>query len=513
MLVTNVHSLVSYLKVLVMNKEILLVAEAVSNEKGVDKNIIIEAIELAIATATKRKYGRNWEVSVNIDKETGDYETFRVWTVVANDADIENPESQILLEDALKKDKTLTVGALIQEPIESVEFGRIDSQTAKQVIIQKVRDAERQKVAEKYLSSIGKLLIGVVKRVTRNVIFVEVSQNADAILPREELIPRENFRVNDRIKAYLKEVHQDGRGPQLILSRVAPEMLMELFKIEVPEISEGIIEIMGAARDPGVRSKIAVKTNDGRIDPIGACVGMRGSRVQTISGELGGERVDIVLWDADPVKYVINAMAPAEVSSILMKEESRLMTVVVTADQLAPAVGREGQNVKLASELTGWKITVLTEEQASTVQEEVQQDESKVLQILVDSLEIDEEMAQVLIDEGFTNLEDIAYVEISELLEIEGFDEEIVEELQNRAKQYLLTKALVSGDEDAKPADDLLNLEGMTQELANKLARAGIKTREDLAEMSITELTDDNLVDSEDLASKLIMKAREYWFE
>lgn len=496
-----------------MNKEILLVAEAVSNEKGVDKKIIIEAIESAIAMATKRKYGRNWEVAVHIDQETGEYETFRIWNVVANDTDIENPESQILLDDAKEKDNNLDVGDLIKEPIESIEFGRIDSQTAKQVIVQKVRDAERNKIAEQFLAKVGELITGVVKRVTRNAIFVEIMQNVDAVLPREELIPKENFRINDRIKAYLKEVHKEGRGPQLLLSRIAPQMLIELFKIEVPEISEGIIEIMGAARDPGSRSKIAVKTNDGRIDPIGACVGMRGSRVQTISGELGGERVDIVLWDDDPVKFVINAMAPAEVASIMMKEEQKLMTVVVNADQLAVAVGREGQNVRLASELTGWKITVLTEEQAQSVPDEKKEDDTKVLQLFMDSLEIDDEMAQVLVDEGFSDLEGVAYVDVNEFLDIEGFDEEIVEELQNRAKQYLLTQALVSPDVANKPAQDLLDLEGMTEELANKLANAGIITREDLAEMSISELTEDGLLDDEDQASALIMKAREYWFE
>ena len=495
-----------------MNKEILLVAEAVSNEKGVDKAIIIEAIEAAIAMATKRKYGKNWDVRVDIDKETGEYQTFRIWNVVANDA-VENSDSELTLEEAKEKnkDKNLAVGDSFEEVIESIEFGRIDSQTAKQVIVQRVREAERHKVVEQYASRIGELVTGVIKRVTRNILFVEIAQNAEAILPREELIPKENFRINDRVKAYLKDVQKDGRGPQLILSRTAPKMLAELFKIEVPEIAEGIIEIMSVARDPGARSKIAVKTNDGRIDPIGACVGMRGSRVQAISGELGGERVDIVLWDQDPVKFVINAMAPAEVLSILMKEDQKLMTVVVANEHLAQAVGREGQNVRLATNLTGWKINVLTEDQAQSVTEESHSDDSKVLELFVDSLEIDEELAQVLIDEGFTNLESIAYVEISELLDIEGFDEEIVEELQNRAKQWLLTQALVAGN-DEKPAQDLLDLDGMTEELAYKLAKAGIKTREDLAEMSISELTEDNLLDA-DQASKFIMKAREYWFE
>lgn len=492
------------------NKEILLVTEAVSNEKGVDKEIIFQAIEAAIATATKRKNNRNWEVRVAIDRESGNYQTFRVWTVVANDAEVENPDSELTLEEAKEKDNSLNIGDNIEEQIESIEFGRIDSQTAKQVIVQKVREAERQKVVEQYQARMGELLIGVVKRVTRGLLFVEIAHNAEAVLPREEMIPKENFRINDRVKAYLKEVKIEGRGPQLVLSRVAPGMLIELFKVEVPEISEGIIEIMGAARDPGARAKIAVKTNDGRIDPIGACIGMRGSRVQAISSELGGERVDIVSWDADPVKYVINAMAPAEVSSIMMNEDKKLMTVVVTEDQLAQAVGREGQNVRLAMGLTGWKINVLTQEQADQKTEENADDEQAVVQRFVDGLEIDEEMAQVLVEEGFTTLEGLAYVEPHELLEIEGFDEEIAEELQDRAKQYVLTQALVS-DEDG-PAQDLLELEGVNDELAHKLAAAGIKTREDLAEMSVAELTEDNLVD-EEKAAELIMKAREYWFD
>lgn len=497
-----------------MNKQILLVAEAVSNEKGVDKKIILEAIESALAMATKRKHGKNWDVRVSIDPETGDHETFRVWTVIDDDAELENPESELYQDVAQERKSDAQVGDTIEEPIESEEFGRIDSQTAKQVILQKVREAERDIVVKNFQSKVGEILHGVVTRVTRNAIFVEIGKHADAVLPREEIIPKENFRVNDRIKAYLKEVRTEGRGPQIILSRVEPNMLVELFKIEVPEISEGIIEIMGAARDPGARAKIAVKTNDGRIDPIGACVGMRGSRVQAISSELGGERVDIVLWDEDPVKYVINAMAPAEVSSIMMDEEKHIMSVVVTEEQLAQAVGREGQNVRLATGLTGWKINVLTQEQAEQATQETQKGEQEVVQHLVEALEIDDEMAQVLHDEGFRDLDGIAYVDLNDLAEIEGFDEEIAEELQNRAKEYLLTQALVSDDDS--PAEDLLSLDGVTQELAEALARAGIKTREDLAEMSISELTDSeelkDLIDP-DKASQLIMKAREHWFE
>lgn len=499
-----------------MNKEILLVAEAVSNEKGVDKKVILEAIESALAMATKRKHGKNWDVRVSIDPETGDYQTFRVWTVVANDAEVENPDSELTLDEAKERKADIAVGETVEESIESEEFGRIDSQTAKQVIVQKVRDAERKKVVNQFIAKVGELLTGVVKRVTRNAMFVEIGHNAEAVLPREEVIKNENFRVNDRIKAYLKEVRSEGRGPQLILSRIEPGMLTELFKIEVPEISEGIIEIMGSARDPGSRAKISVKTNDGRIDPIGACVGMRGSRVQAISGELGGERVDIVLWEEDPVKYVINAMAPAEVSSIMMDEDKKQVSVVVTQEQLAQAVGREGQNVRLASQLTGWKIHVLTEEQAEQATEETQKGEQEIIQSFIDGLEIDEEMAQVLYEEGFTDLEGVAYVDINELVEIEGFDAEIAEELQNRAKEYLLTLALVSDEDDKSPAQDLLDLEGVSEELAHKLAKTGVRTREDLAEMSISELTEHSelkdFIDAEK-ASALIMKAREHWFE
>ncbi|MBP9721803.1 MAG: transcription termination/antitermination protein NusA [Gammaproteobacteria bacterium] len=493
-----------------MNKEILLVAEAVSNEKGVDKAIIFDAIEAALAMATKRKNGRNWNIKVDIDQETGDYVTHRVWTVVANDAEVEEPEQVVYLDDAKKIDNSLEIGDEIKEGIESVDFGRIAAQTAKQVIVQKVREAERSKVVAQFQSRIGELITGTVKRVTRDVVFVEIGPNADAVLPRDQMIPKEIIRMNDRIKAFLKEVRTEGRGPQLILSRVAPGMLTELFKIEVPEVSEGVIQIMSVARDPGARAKISVKTNDGRIDPIGACVGMRGSRVQTISSELGGERVDIVLWDEDPVKFVINAMAPAEVLSIMMNEEKHIMSVVVSEEQLSQAIGRNGQNVRLASILAGWKINVLTETQAASLTEESQESEQAVLAKLVESLEIDEEMAQVLVDEGFSNLEGIAYVDANDLLEIEGFDEDIVEELQNRAKQCLLKQAMIANNRE--PAKDLLELHGMTEELATKLARSGIVTREDLAEMSIDELTENDLVNS-DTAAELIMEARKHWFE
>ncbi len=493
-----------------MNKEILLVAEAVSNEKGVSKDIIFEAIEAALEMATKRKNGKNWHVRVSVDQNTGDYVTHRVWTVVDDNAQIEEPEQIMYLDQAQEVDSSLELGDEVTQEIESVEFGRIAAQTAKQVIVQKVREAERAKVVAQFQSRIGELIHGTVKRVTREVIFVEIGPNADAVLPRDQMIPKEIIRMNDRIKAYLKEVRTEGRGPQLILSRIAPGMLTELFKIEVPEVSEGIIQIMSVARDPGSRAKIAVKTNDGRIDPVGACVGMRGSRVQTISSELNGERIDIVLWDEDPVKFVINSMAPAEVLSIMMNEEKHIMTVVVSEDQLSQSIGRNGQNVRLASILTSWKINVVTETQAESLTEKSQESEQVVLQELVDSLEIDEEMAQVLIDEGFSSLEGIAYVDSNELLDIEGFDDDIVEELQDRAKQYLLKQAIVSNS--AEPSQDLLEISGMTLDVARKLAKSGVITREDLAEMSIDELTENNLVDSSK-AAELIMEARKHWFE
>lgn len=490
------------------SKEILQVVELFSNEKGIPKSVVFEAIEQAIATATRKRFDEDEEADIRvvIDPATGEYESFRRWLVVADDH-MAILGSELTTEEAHEIDPTLQVGDVYEIPVESAEFGRIEAQTAKQVIVQKVREAEREKVVADYESRLHTLINGSVKKVTRDAIIVDLGGAAEALLPRENLIAREIFRVNDRVRAILHEIRTEGRGPQLILSRKAPEFLIELFKIEVPEISEETIEIRGAARDPGLRAKIAVKTNDGRIDPVGACVGMRGSRVQAVSNELNGERVDIVLWDDNPAQLVINAMAPAEVSSIVMDEDNRSMDVAVTEDNLAQAIGRGGQNVRLASELTGWKLNVMSEEQA----EERQEAESeKLLNMFMVRLDVDIELSQILVDEGFTSIDEVAYVPIEEMLAIDGFDEDLVETLRARARDVLLTAAL-AGEEAKEPQDDLLTMEGMTPGLAYQLADRGVSTMEDLAELSVDELTEIEGVD-EASAAALIMKAREPWF-
>ena len=494
-----------------MSKEILLVVDSVSNEKGVSQDIIFEALELALATATKKRYDDEVELRVSIDQHTGDYETFRRWEVVADDEEVEFPEAQLTLSEAQEKDPSLQVGNFYEIPVESVEFGRIAAQTAKQVIVQKVREAERAQVVEAYRPRIGELVNGQVKKVTRDAVIVDLGNNAEAILPREEWIPRETFRMGDRLRALLKEVRPEARGPQLALSRTSPDMLIELFKIEVPEISDGIIEILAAARDPGSRAKIAVKTNDGRIDPVGACVGMRGSRVQAVSSELGNERIDIVPWDDNVAQLAINAMAPAEVVSIVVDEETRSMDIAVGEDNLAQAIGRGGQNVKLASELTGWELNIMTEEEAESKHE---QEASAVIQNFMTQLDVDEDVALVLVEEGFTTLEEIAYVPIEEMIAIEGFDEDIVEELRNRAKSALTTLELANEEtlDNAEPAEDLLNMEGMDRRLAYLFASHGIITMEDLAEQAVDDLLEIEGID-EQQAGELIMAARAPWFE
>ncbi len=493
-----------------VNKEILLVAETVSNEKGVSEDVIFKAIEAALEIATMRRHGQDFDVRVTVDRKTGDYRTVRVWTVVADDVEIENPAAQISLSEAQVKNPQLQVGDTIEETLESVEFGRIAAQSAKQVIVQKVREAERAQVVQAYLGRKGELVSGVVKKVTRDNIVLDLGNNIEAIVPREEMIPKEVVRTGDRLRGYLYDVHYEPRGAQLFVSRTRPEMLMELFKIEVPEIGEEVIQIKSAARDPGSRAKIAVKTNDGRIDPIGACVGMRGSRVQAVSGELGGERIDIVLWDDNPAQMVINSMAPAEVASIVMDEDTHTMDVAVKEDQLAQAIGRNGQNVRLATQLTGWTINVMTEAQAK---EKTASETKNVLQSFVEHLGVDEDVAQVLVEEGFTSVEEVAYVPEEEMLGIEAFDEEIVDALRQRAKDYLLTKMLAGGEGGSKePADDLLNMQGMTVVLAKKLAKQGIVTMEDLAEQSVDDLLDLTTL-SEEEAGRLIMTARAPWFE
>ncbi len=496
----------------ISSKEILLVVEAVSNEKEVDREVIFEALEAAIAMATKKKNTGDIDVRVAIDRDTGFYETFRRWEIVEDSGEgLENPYSQIGLAAAQYDDAELELGDYVEEPIDSIEFGRIAAQTAKQVIVQKVREAERAKVIEAFEGRVGELIMGVVKRNARENIILDLGNNAEAILPKEEMIPRESFRPGDRIRGFLKAVREEVRGPSLLVSRTAPEMLTELFRIEVPEIGETLIDIMGAARDAGSRAKIAVKANDRRIDPVGACVGMRGSRVQAVTNELGGERVDIVMWDENPAQFVINAMSPAEVASLVVDEDKHSMDIAVEEDNLAQAIGRNGQNVRLASQLTGWQLNVMSIDEM----EQKNSDETgSLVETFVKELDIDEEMSGVLVDEGFTTIEEVAYVPQSELLEIDGFDEALVEELRTRAKNALLTRAIASEEtlESSQPADDLLSMEGMDKHLALVLASKGVRTMEDLAEQSVDELIDIEKMD-EERAAELIMTARKPWFE
>jgi len=495
-----------------MSKEMLLVVETVSHEKGVSKEVIFDAVEVALATATKKRYEENAEFRVAIDRESGEYETFRVWTVTDMEEEEEpNPAAQLSLEEAQEKDPDLKLGDTIEQHVDSVEFGRIAAQTAKQVIVQKVREAERAQVVEEYLPRVGELVSGTVKKLGRDNVIVDLGNNAEGLLTREHLIPREIFRVGDRLRALLLEVKPDNRGPQLMLTRTSPQMLVELFKLEVPEIAEDIIEIRGAARDSGSRAKIAVKTNDGRIDPIGACVGMRGSRVQAVSGELAGERIDIVPWDDDPAQLTVNAMTPAEVVSIVLDEETRSMDIAVTEDNLAQAIGRGGQNVRLASDLTGWTINIMTVEEAAAKQEE---EANKFMEEFKEALSVDEDVAGVLVEEGFTTLEEIAYVPIEEMTAIEGFDEEMVEELRNRARDALLTKA-IAGEEklgETEPAQDLLDMEGMERRLAYELASNDVITMEDLADLAVPDLLELVPDMDEETAGTLIMTARAPWF-
>jgi N utilization substance protein A len=499
-----------------MNKEILLVVEAVSNEKGVDKEVIFEAMEAALEIATKKKAEEEIDVRVEINRKTGDYTTYQRWLVVDDRSDDfdenEYPLTYILtLDEAKEKKDDAVFGEYIHEEIESVDFGRIAAQKAKQVIIQKVLEAERAQIVNAYKEKIGQLINGTVKRVTRDMIVLDMGHNAEALLFRNEMIPHEAFRVSDRVRCYLYNILSDGgKSPQILVSRTKPEMLIELFTIEVPEIGEELIEIKAAARDPGLRAKIAVKTNDGRIDPIGACVGMRGSRVQAVSGELGGERIDIILWDDNPAQLVINAMAPAEVASIVVDEDTHTMDIAVKADQLSQAIGRHGQNVRLASELTGWTLNVMTEEEALA---KSNAEGEKTLTLFQNKLGVDKETAEMLSNEGFSSLEEIAYVPAQELLEIEGFDQDLVNSLRERAKAALLTKAIAEEQAlEVEPAKDLLEMEGMTEQVAYLLASHGIADREALAEQSVDDLLDIGEID-EETAAKLIMTARKIWFD
>ena len=495
-----------------MNKEILLVVDAVSNEKGVDKEIIFEAIEAALASATRKKHGGEIEVRVAIDRESGDYDTFRRWLVI-DDAEtpvLENPIAEITLSAARAEDPEIQPGDFVEDQIDSIEFGRIAAQTAKQVIVQKVREAERAKVVEAFQDRVGELITGIVKRADRGTVVLDLGNNAEALVPKSEVIPKEAARAGDRLRGFLYDVRSEQRGPQLFVSRTAPELLIELFKLEVPEVGEGLIEIVGAARDPGLRAKIAVRTKEPRIDPVGACVGMRGSRVQAVSNELAGERVDIILWDENPAQFVINAMSPADVTSIVVDEDAHAMDIAVKDENLSQAIGRGGQNVRLASQLTGWELNVMSEEQAA---EKSEAEAQGYIEHFKEQLDVDDEVAAILVQEGFTNIDEIAYVEDTELASIEEFDQEIIEELRNRAKDALLTRAIATEEVlgDNEPAEDLLSMDGMDRQLAYQVASRGVVTMEDLAEQSIDELLEIDGMD-EERAGQLIMTARAPWF-
>lgn len=491
-----------------MNKEILHVVDAVSNEKNVTKDLIFQAVETALAMATRKRYGMGMDVRVSVNRQTGDYDTFRRWKVMDDeDPEFETPERQILISYAKDRGLDVEIGTYIEEPIASVDFGRIAAQTAKQVIVAKVREAEREKVVSAYRDRVGQLVMGVVKRADRKGVVIDLGENAEAFIPREEMIPGDNLHTGARVRGLLKEIRQDVRGPQMIISRADVNFLTELMKLEVPEVSQEMIDIMGAARDPGSRAKVAVRANLPNVDPIGACVGMRGSRIQTVTNELGGkERVDIVLWNADIATYVMNAMAPAEVLSIVVDEEARTMDIGVDSEKLSQAIGRGGQNVRLASDLTGWILNVMSVEEAEA---KTQAEQQALINLFMDKLDVDEEVAGILAEEGFSTLEDVAYVSVEEFLAIEGFDAEIVGELRDRAQTALLSQA-ISQDQHL-PAEDLLHMDGMDEALAFKLATNGICTMEDLAEQAVDELVEIGEID-ETRAATLIMTARAPWF-
>ena len=495
-----------------MSKEILTVVEVVSNEKGVEKDVIFGAIEAALASAAAKKHEEDIDARVQIDRKTGEHETFRRWMVFEDEStELEFPDQELRMIDAVDIDENATPGEYVEVPIDSVEFGRISAQMAKQVIVQKVREAERDQVTDEYKDREGELLSGLVKRVDRNGAYIDLGGNAEGFIPRENLIPREAIRMHDRVKALLAEVKDEPRGPQLILTRTSPQFLIELFKIEVPEVGQGLIEILGAARDPGLRAKISVKSNEPRIDPVGACVGIRGSRVQSVSNELAGERVDIILWNDNPAQYVINAMSPAEVISIVVDEDAHSMDVAVDEEKLSQAIGRGGQNIRLASELTEWELNVMTEVDADMKSE---QETRGLIELFTGQLDVDEEVALILVQEGFASVEEVAYVPASELMQIEEFDEDIVDELRNRARDVLLTQAIVAEEiiENAEPAEDLLELKGVTKTLASKLASKGVITRENLAELASDDLIEIHDMEKEK-ADALIMEARSHWFD
>ncbi|CAG4882351.1 transcription termination/antitermination L factor [Georgfuchsia toluolica] len=489
-----------------MSREMLLMVDALAREKNVQRDIVFAALEMALASATKKRVNEEADVRVEIDRETGDFEAFRRWLVVADDA-VENPEQQIGLTKAQEQIPDIAIDDFIEESLEPVDFGRIGAQAAKQVILQKIRDAEREQILNDFLERDEHLVTGTIKRMERGDAIVEAGR-VEAKLPRDQMIPKENLRPGDRVRAWLKKVDRGAKGPQLILSRTAPEFIAKLFELEVPEIEEGLLEIKSAARDPGVRAKIAVKSNDPRVDPIGTCVGMRGSRVTAVTNELSGERVDIVLWSPDPAQFVIGALAPAEVSSIVVDEERHAMDVVIDEANLAIAIGRSGQNVRLASELTGWTINLMTVEQSQQKQEV---ETAATRGLFMDKLDVDEEVADILIQEGFSTLEEVAYVPLSEMLEIDAFDEATVNELRERARNVLLTEAIVDEEELQSVDEALLNLEGMDKHLAAALSRHSIKTRDDLADLAVDELVEMTGID-EERAKQVITVARAHWF-
>ncbi|SDO58192.1 NusA antitermination factor [Ralstonia sp. 25mfcol4.1] len=490
-----------------MSREVLLLVDALAREKNVDKDVVFGALEAALASATKKRFEEDVDIRVHIDRESGEHETFRRWLVVPDEQGLQEPDKQILLFEARDQSADIQLDDFIEEQIESVEFGRIGAQAAKQVILQRIRDAEREQILNDYLDRGEKIMTGTVKRADKKGLIVE-SGRVEALLARDQIIPKENLRTGDRVRAYILNVDRAARGPQIELSRTAPEFLIKLFENEVPEMEQGLLEIKAAARDPGVRAKIAVVAHDKRIDPIGTCVGVRGTRVTAVRNEIGGEAVDIVLWSEDPAQFVIGALAPAQVQSIVVDEEKHSMDVVVDEENLAVSIGRSGQNVRLASELTGWQINIMTQEESAQKQAE----ESEVVRkLFMAKLDVDEEVADILIEEGFSTLEEVAYVPISEMMEIEAFDEDTVNELRNRARDALLTMELAREEKVEEVSQDLRSLDGLTPELIGKLAEGNIHTRDDLAELAVDELVEMAGV-GEDEAKALIMKAREHWF-
>ncbi|WP_028995754.1 transcription termination factor NusA [Azonexus hydrophilus] len=490
-----------------MSRELLLLVDALAREKNVNKEIVFGALELALASATKKRIHDEAEVRVVIDRATGSYDTFRRWLVVA-DSEYVNEYHQIPMSEACKDDPEIEPGDYLEEPLEPIDFGRIGAQAAKQVILQKIRDAEREQILSDFLDRKEHVVFGTIKRMERGNAIIEAGK-IEAVLPRDQMIPKENLRIGDRVRAYLLRIDRGARGPQIILSRTAPEFVIKLFELEVPEIEDGLMELKACARDPGMRAKIAVKSNDPRIDPIGTCVGLRGSRVTAVRNEIGGENIDIVLWSADPAQFVIGALSPAEVTSIVVDEEKHAMDVVVDEDNLAIAIGRSGQNVRLASELTGWTINLMTQDESAKKAEA----EYAVTRVMfMEKLDIDEELADLLIEEGFSTLEEVAYVPLAEMLEIDGLDEDIVNELRNRARNVLLTEAIATEEKLENVAEDLIGLEGMTKELAAKLAEHDVRTRDDLAELAVDELTEMTGIE-EERAKEIILKARAHWFE